>query len=1583
VSPTFGDFRGGFTISLTALRFREIIASQKPRFYVDNNDITSNITAFSVVSDKFSTSIAFTAPQVAGGRRLFTLAHPDYLGSQVNFSFDATLPVRLAQPLFTNIRRNTNVTLQIVVTNFLHVSSLDISTRNSPDYPESLMKASILSFRTVSPNVVLVTIVLPASNPSQSQSQVIWTVRDNTAGNVTFSLTLDASDAPSLASLSPTSVSSYGGSQLTFIVTSFSFAVTLKDWICSFPFSNVSAHAVARIDATTASVQCIAPSNIQAITASETLQCALVYQQADNVYSLSFGLTFVAPPALSLTFSDGSDQISADSASVFVRNFAPFSSIELLRIFIGGVRIPIRSFIVRNGILQLQFSVNCLDCNCCSGQKSIFTVTHTQFPMMSASVPVVVSDPSAPSVVLVSPSIISASGGTIVEIQIKNLPLPSAALTVSVGTAAPAVVFQVLSTAGSTTTSLRFFSPVHSSGSVGYVIRLDGDVPVVSVESSSSYALVVSDLIVSGKCSHGSLPAFGGIIVKCVVDNLPIPSENGLLEFRYMLRNSTVLASSRNLKYLQTGATTLSIDLDLPNCSEKVSEVLSIVLQIRNINFGTSIFSASMDLVPSLPRVLFVDPSSGPNNKPVNVMVYVEFFSGPLFSAQALLDGVPLLLPSNLPPARLSATITAVYFVLPAALSAGSHFVSFWSGDRNSALSVLFTTVDALQPKLIRISPSQASTSGGDAVSISVMNFNFNMNSTLMLGSTVFAPFSFDCQAISGICIITALVPKSSVGHFNISLVTGEKSFILPQTFATVDPVPSLDFCTPSVGVLSGGARVTCYFLNIKNASGLSDANVSGRFDLAPSDVSGISISRTVFSVVLIAPASVFEGNSTVHVTIGASSFNYPFLYVRPCNYESYCSSRGFIPFDLKLLKEPSQNDICSEIYCLDPKVLPIPSVDLVSPSVVSTIGNTLVTLFSSNILAAIASDISVSLESSRSSVPVSATVASFDAGSSDIVFLAPPLPLEGSYSVIVSTRRSRQLVVGTKELVSVMSYEAPIIGKAFVSSIFPTSVPDNTPTVLFVTLQNFVPISASAQMQFSINGSMFLSNVQVLFSSRSSTLVRIAFPAFAGSLHLGISLWNSLVAQSRSADYRLLVEAPPALSVVSLFPNTVEAASDTVVSVSLMHVPASTSDFFIRTSNRTLVANASLASAGGAVRVVQFTLKNCVVSGNPLVFDAASHLEIASHSDSSISAAFPFPLFVSAPSKPQIISPPHFTSLSITDAPLASFVLKNFGGLGNVSALLTVDSVSPLSLIVSSYKFDGIFGTVSIEFPRNVRVAGLAQVTIFASTSESALGATFSFIYVFPAPLVVPSLACTNGKSSGYIVLYETFPDDINDHHFQVAVNGAIAQIVSVQKMTASSVNISIVFPSLLTAGIVPLDVLFSPTNRNSTTFRSTVRYFYPPQVQSVSVTEISTLNRALLPVKVSLKYFPSVSNFMFSITTRSYSILTDSSEQSTYDSGDLSVITFFAPFLPTGSQSDVLKFEVACTDTSRFPRAVLDLLVVQFDIAYQAPSPSIIYIHPTSVDMGGGAMITVTAPAPQSCNQRRYCSLHWGSLG
>jgi hypothetical protein len=210
--------------------------------------------------------------------------------------------------------------------------------------------------------------------------------------------------------------------------------------------------------------------------------------------------------------------------------------------------------------------------------------------------------------------------------------------------------------------------------------------------------------------------------------------------------------------------------------------------------------------------------------------------------------------------------------------------------------------------------------------------------------------------------------------------------------------------------------------------------------------------------------------------------------------------------------------------------------------------------------------------------------VSSFDSANSDVVFIAPSLPLEGLYSVIISSRRSRQLVYGIQDLTVSLLYETPIVGKALVSSLFPNFVAHNTDTTVFITLKNFVPVIVSAQILFSINQVLELKNCQVLFSSRSSTLVKLALPAIAGPEFLNISIWNVLVSQTRSADFGLHVQAPPLPVVVSVFPDRVEAASDTVINLGLRNLALSTSYLMVRTMNGTLVANASIASVTAGI---------------------------------------------------------------------------------------------------------------------------------------------------------------------------------------------------------------------------------------------------------------------------------------------------------------------------------------------------------------------------------------------------------------
>jgi hypothetical protein len=501
--------------------------------------------------------------------------------------------------------------------------------------------------------------------------------------------------------------------------------------------------------------------------------------------------------------------------------------------------------------------------------------------------------------------------------------------------------------------------------------------------------------------------------------------------------------------------------------------------------------------------------------------------------------------------------------------------------------------------------PSQASTSGGDAVFITVRNIDVDRGFSLFLGLSEFTLNGHFCTVDPKVCSISAIAPASLPGVFNVTLVTNKNiSFTLPRSFAAVQPVPVLDFCFPQVGLISGGTQVKCYILNIPPSSCLV-ANIKSRFDITSASLSGTRSTNSVCSVDMTSPATEFEGNSTIHISVETVMFSFfPFIYVRPCNFEIYCTSRGLIPSDLKLLQQPLQDNSCSLSYCLDPATLPIPSIAMVFPSVVSSVGGTSVTLFASRLLAVSAADVSVSIASPLSPLQISATVISFNLESNDVVILTPPIPTQGLHSVIVSTRRSRQLIVGTKFLVASIFIESPIIGKALAASIFPTSIPHNTVTLMYVTLKNFVPVSGTEKALFSVNFNQQSTPgfCRVLFSSRSSTLVLLELPAFAGPGFLNVSIWNTLVSKSRSADFNLLVEAPPVPVVVSLYPDVAEAASNTIINLGLANMPATASLLYIRNATGSFVANVSKvldSEVDLVLQFFQFSLPNSPVSGS------------------------------------------------------------------------------------------------------------------------------------------------------------------------------------------------------------------------------------------------------------------------------------------------------------------------------------------------------------------------------------------------
>lgn len=283
-SPTFGSTLGGTTVSVAASNFRELPSPLLPRFFINNVDRTSGFTNIRVVSDKFSTFVSFVLPPTTDGTHRVVVAHPTHTGSNVSFMFSSVRPVPRAEPLLTSIQRGVNATMRVLVHN-LNVSFVHIFALQSDDYAAATTSASLVNTLIVSPTSIMLTLILPPAQPRSIASRVSWIVRDS-AGSANFSLTLETSNVPSLASASPASVSAYGGGQLTFIVTSFAYPVSSRDWTCSFPFANVSIQSITQIDAASVRLQCVAPFNFQAISVSEKVDCFLLYNQATNSHKL-------------------------------------------------------------------------------------------------------------------------------------------------------------------------------------------------------------------------------------------------------------------------------------------------------------------------------------------------------------------------------------------------------------------------------------------------------------------------------------------------------------------------------------------------------------------------------------------------------------------------------------------------------------------------------------------------------------------------------------------------------------------------------------------------------------------------------------------------------------------------------------------------------------------------------------------------------------------------------------------------------------------------------------------------------------------------------------------------------------------------------------------------------------------------------------------------------------------------------------------------------------------------------------------------------------------------------------------------
>jgi hypothetical protein len=85
----------------------------------------------------------------------------------------------------------------------------------------------------------------------------------------------------------------------------------------------------------------------------------------------------------------------------------------------------------------------------------------------------------------------------------------------------------------------------------------------------------------------------------------------------------------------------------------------------------------------------------------------------------------------------------------------------------------------------------------------------------------------------------------------------------------TIAPVPRLDVCYPTIGLVSGGTAVSCNFLDVQNSESLTRANVTARFDTSTGQTTGVVTVGSSFTVNLLSPASLFEGSISISVSIG------------------------------------------------------------------------------------------------------------------------------------------------------------------------------------------------------------------------------------------------------------------------------------------------------------------------------------------------------------------------------------------------------------------------------------------------------------------------------------------------------------------------------------------------------------------------------------------------------------------------------------------------------------------------------------------------------------------------------------------
>ena len=846
VSPSSGSTLGGTLITITGTNLTGATI-------VTIGSV--GVTSFTVVS---ATSISAVTPEGAVGPQIVAVTTEGGSASKPNaFTYVTPLPtITLVNPNSGVLAGGTAIT--ITGTNFTGATVVKIGTNAAT----SMVVVSDTSITAVTP-----------AGLAGAQSVAVTTAGGTATAPGAFTYTNVS--LPSIASVSPTSGPSSGGTAITITGTNLTGATSVK-------VGGVAATSVVVASAT----------SITAVTPVGTLgqQDVLVTTPLGSATAVkAFTYEIPAPTIASLSPTSGTT-LGGTTVTISGAHLTGATSVTF-----GGVA-------ATNVVVVSDTSITAVTPARTSGAKSVVVTTPAG---IATALNAFTFELPAPTITSVNPNTGVLAGGTDITISGTNL---SAASSVTIdGVAVTSIVINgagtqiaavtpagsagaknlSVTTAGGTATKVGAFtytnatlptiaSVIPNSGvlSGGTAITITGTNLTGATSVKIGGVAATSVVVVSATSITAVTPA-GAVGAKDVVVITPSGTATGSSAFTY-LDVPTIVSVSPNTGSTNGGTAITITGTNLTGASSvTVGGVAATNLVVVS---ATSITAKTPTGTAGVKPVVVTTPGGVATLAGAFTYVQAPTIASVTPSTGVLAGGTAITITGTNLTGAISVTVggtpatsvvvvnaTTITALTPAATEGLKPIIVSTLGGATTE-RVLFNYMNVPAPTITSVSPISGSISGGTAITITGTNL------TGATSVTVGGAAATSVVVVSATSI-TAVTPAGAAGAQSVAVTTEGGTATKANAFTYVVLAPTIASVSPTSGAISGGTEITITGTNLTGASSVTVGGVAA--------TSFVVVSAT--SVTAVTPSGTAGAKAVAVTTAGGTATKAnAFTYVVP-----------------------------------------------------------------------------------------------------------------------------------------------------------------------------------------------------------------------------------------------------------------------------------------------------------------------------------------------------------------------------------------------------------------------------------------------------------------------------------------------------------------------------------------------------------------------------------------------------------------------------------------------------------------------------------------------------------------------------